>query len=135
AQDGGATNINVLYRFGKGATRPGNGYTEREELDDQQIDTVTAVLFQRPQMSGAAASRPQATVTSWTPCFATAIRTRWPTGVLGPFANYPAGLGQQLGGATSGEKPHSALGECLGKFDNTGFVGDREKSCLDFHGR
>src|SRR5690606_37639769 len=102
AQHGGATNINVLYRIGKGATRLGNGFTERVKVDDQQIDTVNAVLFHSLQVFGAVATGQQATVNFWMQCFDTAIQNFWRTGVLGHFGNSQAGQGQQLGRAASG---------------------------------
>src|SRR5690606_1285270 len=135
AQHGGTADVDVLDGVGKGAAGLGDGLAERIEVDDQQIDAIDAVLFNGLQVFGAVAAGQQAAVDLGMQRLDAAVQDLGRAGVLGHFGDVQAGLRQQLGGAAGGQEAHAALGQRLGEFDNTGFVGDRKKSCLDFYGR
>src|SRR5690606_11877997 len=49
-QHGGATDVDVFNRVGKVATGFGNGFTERIQIDHQQVDGVNIVFFHGVQV-------------------------------------------------------------------------------------
>src|SRR5690606_21742955 len=85
AQHGRAANINIFNGIGKSAAFACDGFAERVEIDDQQIDAIDAVLFDGLQVFFAVAASQQATVDFWVQGFDTTIQDFRGARMLGNF--------------------------------------------------
>src|SRR5690606_190122 len=130
---GRPADIDVFNRIGKGAPGFGDGFAEWIQVDHEQVDAVDTVFFQGIQVLGAVAARQQAAMYFGMQGFDSAVQDFGAAGMAGYFGYGKAGLGQELGGSAGGQQRHAALGQSLGEFNNTGFVGNRNKGSLNFH--
>ena len=124
AHHGRAADVDVLDGVFQRAAGLGHRGFKRVEIDDEQVDGVDAVGFQRGHVLRQVAARQQAAVHLGVQRFHAAIEHFGECGDFGHLGHGQPFFCQQFGRSTGGNQGHTQFVQGLGQLNDAGFVGD-----------
>jgi len=122
-----AANINVLNCFRQRNIRVGNGCFKGIQIDSHQVDVIPPMVCQVCLVGGSGA-RQQTTVNGRVERFHASPQHFRGTGVISHIADRDVAFPQHAGGSAGCEQVPAESGKPAGKFNQTGFIVNRENS-------
>ena len=120
-----AADINVLYRILQRAIGSRNGGFEGIQIDHHEIDWRDVMCGHDVVVGATSAQDP--TVDFWVQGFDPAVHHFGKAGVIGDLDDVDAFFAEQSTGAAGRENLDTAMGQCLCKLDDAGFIGDADQ--------